>query len=410
MNVYVIRTQEFEMDKFIEVKDFLTSFEGAVEFHFSDYNQFTTDKFPFLIKAEDAEDINAYYKDFVGDDNEFKWYARKMRVSIEERKRYQCLTFDEIFSLCDYYRNNLKISKDDFVVILTKWNNEYNFFSSYDGRGNIFVNGNNWEEFAGQANSKYPIAYEIIQNIISTLMRIEFDPHKFIDICAKKYNDAADLGKYETTHYSPYIHESPRGCINDLCRRKEHIINKLRSGTICPECAAKMAIEKIDGEIQYQLFSMLSAISEEFKFKCEKPNPTSVDPPYRLMVDSEKRIWILTEKEKVEIKIPALFKTLYIFFLRHEQGCKAKDLTDHKQELLNIYSEMPSMKKGIDEAERTVKSSLIGEGFSSAVSKINTIISELITNPALADYYTIQGERMKPYAIKIPRKFVDIRI
>lgn len=407
MKVYVIKTEEFELSKFKEVKDFLDTFEGSIEFHFSDYNNFTTEEFPFLVKADNAKEIDVCYDKWVEDDWEFEWYIRKMRVSSTERKLYQCLTFDEIFSLCDYYRNNLKIGKEDFVVILTKWNNEYNFFSSYNSKRNIFVNGNNWEKFAGQANSKYPIAYEITQNILSTLMKIEFDPHKFIDVCAKVYKDAAHYGKYKTTHYSDYIHESPRGCINDLCRRKEEIINKLRAATICPNCAVKIANEKIDAELLSQLFSILSAIRGEFIIKFDKPKKEIKAEPYPLEIDEKKRIWILTEKEKVELRLRAQYKMLYIFLLRHEDGCEVKKITDYKAELLQIYLEIPAVKKGKDDAEKVMKSLIEATGFNSAVSKINGIISDLLPDDSLADFYKIQGEKLKPYKIKISRKLVN---
>ena len=110
MKVFVIKTPEFEADKFVEVKDFLGSFDGVVKFHFSDYSHFTTDEFPFLNVPDNAAGINSFYNNFVGDGDEFRMYIRKTRVSARDRQHFQCLTFDEIFSLCAYYRNNLQIA------------------------------------------------------------------------------------------------------------------------------------------------------------------------------------------------------------------------------------------------------------------------------------------------------------
>ena len=238
-------------------------------------------------------------------------------------------------------------------------------------------------------------------------MKIEFNPHEFIDICAKIYKDADDLGKDKTTHYNDYIHESPRGCINDVCRKKDEIINKLRSATICPECAGKIAIERIDGEVLVQLFSILSTVREQFIFKFDMPKKEIITEPYPIIIDTEKRIWIFTKKEKVELKLSPQFKMLYLFLLRHEEGCEVKKITDHKAELLQLYLEIPAVKKGKDDAEKVMKSLIDASGFNTAVSKINDKVSDLFPNDSLADFYTIQGGKLKPYKINISRKLVD---
>ena len=72
----------------------------------------------------------------------------------------------------------------------------------------------------------------------------------------------------------------------------------------------------------------------------------------RLRVTSDYRI-ILTDYGK-EIKMRQLPKALFLFFLRHADGCRVKELSDHREELLRIYWNLTNqdnpmqVKKSID--------------------------------------------------------------
>lgn len=59
----------------------------------------------------------------------------------------------------------------------------------------------------------------------------------------------------------------------------------------------------------------------------------------RIMIDKHAKIF-LTDFGNMEIKMPPLPKTLYLFYLRHPEGVACKDLSDHKAVLEQIYSKI----------------------------------------------------------------------
>ena len=59
----------------------------------------------------------------------------------------------------------------------------------------------------------------------------------------------------------------------------------------------------------------------------------------RMLITKDLRIF-LPDYDNMEIKMPALCKTVFFFFLRHPEGIRFKDLPEHYPELLQIYLEM----------------------------------------------------------------------
>ena len=118
------------------------------------------------------------------------------------------------------------------MVLLTNRKNALNWFSASDESNNIFVHAADWELYT-KVNPKYAIAYQVLENVLQVLMK-------------------ADI------YHAPneFIHEIPRGCMNDLCKRKQEIIIKLQTGNICADCIARIRSEGASEAIFLALFAM----------------------------------------------------------------------------------------------------------------------------------------------------------
>lgn len=112
----------------------------------------------------------------------------------------------------------------------------------------------------------------------------------------------------------------------------------------------------------------------------------------------------LTEFHK-EIKMHTLPKTVYIFFLRHPQGIYLKDISDYRQELLEIYRLLTKKGDSIEECNAqidrlvdTTQGNLLNQ-YMSRVSE--AFRKELSTE--MAKNYTIVGKRNELYRIQVDK-------
>lgn len=135
--------------------------------------------------------------------------------------------WDDLFSEIEKYRTSQNIPDQDFVVCVTDLKNDQNWFSACDpsGKNNVFVDGADWDYFV-YAERKYPIAFEVVLNILQRKMFTNF-------------NDLLS---------SPYLHDPAIGCISDMCSNKTEIGLKMRTADICNDCI--QALDEVIGDRQ----------------------------------------------------------------------------------------------------------------------------------------------------------------
>ncbi len=367
MKVYLIKTPEYQTENLIEVCDFLNSFDGTLEFIPSTY-EFSEGEFNFL--------GNTYLKNFEGVKKVLYDNTMETPLSWEQQ-----LSWEQLFSLCNHYRNLFKVEKNDFIVLLTLRNNVTNWFSHNDSTRNVFIQTANWENYI-QVHHKYPVAYEVLENIMQSLMHVTSEVFP-----------------------SQYIHQKPRGCMNDFCEDKEQIILKLQTANICVVCAEKIQEENIDQKIVNQTLEIFEGIRKELLFKQKFRKQVE---PVSITINESRQI-ILPQLDNLEIRLNPLFKTLYIFYLKHTGGVKLNELNDFREELLALYKKL----SGADN-NNTIEVRIadlvnpIGGSFSQKKSKLNKIITDLLGEP-LAKFYRIEGEPGEPFKINIPNNLIDIR-
>lgn len=128
-------------------------------------------------------------------------------------------------------------------------------------------------------------------------------------------------------------------------------------------------------------------------------------PPSKLVIDERYRI--LLPDYDIEIKMNALWRAIYILFLRHEEGIVLKDIGDYRDELASIYKHIASgeyerMKATIDDV--TTPGS---DNFRQYLSKINRAFNAVLAVD-LAQHYIISGARGSAYRIRLERSNVSI--
>lgn len=167
MNIHLVRTKDFLQAELIKVYDLLFQIPGAMKFHLGK-------------------------KTFLFEKDNFSW--------------------DDFFDQLEEYRITNNIPAEDFIVVITNKKNNQNWFSAFNLQGKklIFIDGNNWEDYI-YAEQKYPLAYEVVANII----------HYHL---------------YQVSNNFDFIHEESIGCISDFCGYKSEISLKLRTADICLDC------------------------------------------------------------------------------------------------------------------------------------------------------------------------------
>lgn len=350
MKVYLIKTPEYKNENLEEIQEMLSSFNGPLEFIADDY-EFNPVQFPFLKELGEDFRIPTYESD--------------------------PLRWSDLFSLCKFYRNTFKIEEHDFVVLLTSRKNDLNWFSHYDENKNIFVHTGDWEDYI-KAPQKFPVAYQVVENVMQHLMKL--DTEKIPNPC---------------------IHAEPIGCMNDFCQNKKDVILKLRTGDICHDCLSKMEEENVDDEIVNQAIGIFEVIRNQLLFK---QGFTRKQNPKRIRIDNEGKIFI----GKRKIKLNPLESTLFIFFIVHQDGVSLNDLEMYRETLLNIYRILRPSGEG-SKIDMLIKPKGTGT-FPKNKCSLNKKLKEQIGEP-LVNFYYLNRNSEGAFKINITANYItsDIR-
>lgn len=129
-----------------------------------------------------------------------------------------------------------------------------------------------------------------------------------------------------------------------------------------------------------------------------------------IVIDKRGRIY-LPDYSPMEIKMPYLPKTVFLFFLMHPEGIKFKSMYNYTQELYDIYQ--------IVALEKNTEASKIRRSLENLVEPVNNRIYEtcsiirknlsMIVPIAMMDIYCIVGRRGEKHCIAIDRQLIDIK-
>jgi len=150
--------------------------------------------------------------------------------------------WEDFFTCLQAYRDQNQIPEDEILITLTELSNNRNWFSSFaeDGSNNIFIYTKGWQNYI-YSESLYPIAYEVIANILQRLL-------------------------FKNEHDLVHAHDPAIGCMNDMCSWKPDISFKLRTGDICQDCLQWAKDTGIRDEIMQQSIAIFNLTRQKMLF------------------------------------------------------------------------------------------------------------------------------------------------
>ncbi|WP_157580822.1 hypothetical protein [Rudanella lutea] len=214
------------------------------------------------------------------------------------------LSWRELFGVCQFYRSTRRVDPTHEVVLLTSRPNALNWFSAFDGQGNIFIHTADWERYVS-AEAKYPIAYQVLSNTLQQRMGL-----------------AKDV---------TLTHKEPIGCMNDFCGEKQQISLKLRTGDICTECLEGLMQAEVPHVLVESALSGFEQLRRQMLFR--QGFRRSVG---QLVVGRHGQL-LFPQQGNLEVRMSTLARTLYLFYLRHREGIPFTRLGDYTAELYRLY-------------------------------------------------------------------------
>jgi hypothetical protein len=183
--------------------------------------------------------------------------------------------------------------------------------------------------------------------------------------------------------------------------KKTDIILKMRTADICPDCMSRVQSQLSMPEIHHAL-SVLESLRIKMLYS---QNFRQNSPPSQLKIGRGGRFF-LTDYENIEIRMPSMEKALYILFLRHPEGIYLSSLSDHREELREIYRGISTrglledMNRRIDEMTNVLRDQI-----SVKISRIRKSFTDAI-GASLAHHYIIQGPNAEKKLIKLDRNLL----
>ncbi len=365
MNIHLIKSPEYETENLTQVYNLLNKFEGPMKFFMSDH-EFSPDDFHFLRYTLYPE-------------HNFQIVPNKKRKFITQ---YGIpLSWEELFILCKEFRKVYRIPKKDFVFLLTYRMNSLNWFSHIDKSRDSFIHTAEWEKFDIRAHHKYPVAYQVIENIFQNLLEID-----------------VTQGSGECVHYHA------RGCINDFCLDKRQVILKLRTGDICRTCYNRMIDKKLQGNLINQIFQILEGLRTQFLFKKNIRRSTGNEG---IVVNDDLSLTI-PQIGSIELKLTPLYKALYIVYLMNPEGIRFSELAKHSDKLKELYKILNQNLRPIQISNSISRLTTDSSFFSQKKSRINQEIQSQLGND-LSENFIIKGIRREPFRIHLSPDNIDIR-
>lgn len=130
--------------------------------------------------------------------------------------------------------------------------------------------------------------------------------------------------------------------------------------------------------------------------------------PSPLVVNNDLKI-VLPNYNEVEVKMPAMCRSIYILFLKHHDGIALRDIVNYRADLENIYS-MVMPGRSEEKAKEAIDNLLnpMNNTLNEYISKIKRCFKSCIIDKNLADQYCITGKRGETYRIALDKSLITL--
>ena len=159
---------------------------------------------------------------------------------------------------------------------------------------------------------------------------------------------------------------------------------------------------RLDGLSDEGVNIFLQTLGNDFLKSIKDLAPKPLSPLY---IDENYRI--LLPDYDLEIKMNAIWRAIYILFLRHEEGIILKDLWSFRDELAAIYKRIASGEYERMEATIDDVTTPGSDNFRQYLSKINRAFNAVLAVD-LAQHYTISGVRGGAYLVRLPHDKITL--
>ena len=375
MNVHLVRSPEFSKETYLNVCNLLQQFQGPIKFN-SSKEDIEVDLY--------EEELRIWKK---REDFEKKELSRSIiNTNVEKKIIFpfyeKVKTWDQLFGICKDYRLKHQIKEEDIIVLLTDVANDKNWFGGVaPSMKDYFIHTANWEYFFGNdIDIRFPIAYEIIVWVMRYFM--------FPD------RDAVFQG----------VHKTPIGCIMDFCEDKSQIILKMRTADACESCMNKFQDRDISPLYSRQFFDILDGIRNSMTFR---GRANLLQQPSRIEIRGYTKKIFFKDLGGLELVLNPKEKTIFFFFLKHEEGISLSHLIDYRDELEQLYrqfsnlSEEEQIKRAIDILINPLENDI-----NVVLSRINRKIKNAVGD-SLYNFYCIKGDRGDKKRISLDREMVE---
>jgi hypothetical protein len=306
MNIHLVRSSELSENTYLQVLDILRLVPGPLRFLGDgtalDFDDDELDSFHYNRQQFRKQTFPS----------ELIFQVRQPReIALERRESPiipdKVVSWETLFSKCEEYRELKSLGEDEYVILLTDHQNEYNWFSSFESEGlfNAFIQSSLWHEFA-QGERHFPIAYQAAMLPFQQLM-------------FRNMQRAMEL-----------VHHEPRGCMNDLCEEKKHISLKMRTADICPRCQNLIREEGINPSLVKQVRRIFENVRSSMLYF---ERFREISQPSMIQVRGERKDIFFTDFSDIQLKLRPIEKAVYLLFLRHPAGIALTHIQDHFKEL-----------------------------------------------------------------------------
>lgn len=272
------------------------------------------------------------------------------------------VSWEDLFDFIQQVRPMRDIPQNELAILLTPHGNHNNWFSSFrsNAASEGFVQTTDWEFFV-RAPRWFPVAHQIWTLILQL----------------------KGFGSLRNT--LRYAHKSAVGCLNDFCEQKSDIHIKLRTADICDACLEVMLRRDLTQELLAAATPALEKIRLQSKFLQQRFAEAEASP---LFID-EKGVLHFENYQQLSCRLAPVEKALYLFFLLHPEGTRLNELSDYKQEILDIY--LCIRNQDISAAVEVVRKLVnpLDNSANEKISRINAKLEQLLCLPGRYEHYQI---------------------